>query len=83
MFRDDGEAYDAVTDDRGNYRFFDLAPGEWKVLTEPEGYYPVRTAETLGDDEKLEVTYIVERRSYNPYDVLVEARRMASSLYDF
>ena len=50
-------------------------PGEWKVLIEPPGYYPFRTTETISANEAVDVTYYVERGSYNPFDVTVTATR--------
>ena len=35
------------SDAGGRFRFFDLAPGDWKVLVEAPGYYPFRTTETM------------------------------------
>ncbi len=67
--------FEATADAGGRFQFFDLAPGEWKVLIEAPGYYPFRTTETIGTAEALDVTYYVERGSYNPFDVTVTATR--------
>jgi TonB family protein len=78
LFRDeDGKpvGFEATTDTEGRFRFFDLGPGEWRVLIESPGYYPFRTTETMRAGEAVEVTYYVERGSYNPYDVTVTATR--------
>lgn len=78
VFRDDGEApvgFEANADAEGRFRFFDLAPGPWKVLSEPPGYYPFRTTETITAGEAVDVVYFVEKGSYNPYDVTVTALR--------
>jgi TonB family protein len=75
VFRDGGEGFEALSDAQGTFRFFDLGAGAWKVLVEADGYYPFRTTETVVKGERLEATYHVERTSYNPYDVLVEAQR--------
>jgi TonB family protein len=89
VFREDGVAppggaadvpakpvgYEATSDASGRFRFFDLAPGDWKVLIEPPGFYPFRTTETIRAGEGVETTYYVERGSYNPYDVTVTATR--------
>ena len=78
VFRGEGDAaqgFEATTDAAGHFELFGLEPGEWKVLCDPAGYFPVRTAETFAASEVLEVTYFVERVTYNPFDVLVEARR--------
>ena len=66
---------EAVTDKTGKFQFFNLAPGEWKVLAEADGYYPFRTAEMIRADEAIDVTYYLEKGSYNPYDVVIEAKR--------
>jgi TonB family protein len=75
VFRDGGEAFEALSDAHGAFRFFDLTAGTWKVLVEADGYFPFRTTETVIAGERLEAKYHVERTSYNPYDVLVEAER--------
>lgn len=75
VFRDGGEAFEALSDAQGVFRFVDLAAGAWKVQVEADGYYPFRTTETVVAGERLEAKYHVERTSYNPYDVLVEAMR--------
>ena len=78
VFRDDGEkplGFEASADEKGVFQFFDLTPGDWKVLIEPPGFYPYRTTETITPTERVDVTYYVERGSYNPYDVTVTATR--------
>jgi TonB family protein len=78
-FRGEGEAavgFEATSKADGTFELYDLEPGEWRVLCDPQGYYPLRTSETLVIGELLEVTYHLERQSYSPYDVLVEARRV-------
>jgi len=77
-FRGEGEAaqgLETTSNKQGRFAFFDLSPGEWKILCDPQGYFPVRTAETMTADEVVEVTYYVERRAYSAFDVMVEARR--------
>jgi TonB family protein len=69
------EGYEATSDASGHFKFFDLGPGEWKVLVEAPGYYPFRTSETIAANEALDVSYFVERGSYNPFDVTVTATR--------
>jgi TonB family protein len=78
VFRDDGEkalGFEATSDAKGAFTFFDLTPGEWKILIEPPGFYPYRTTETIKAGERIDVVYHVERGSYNPYDVTVTATR--------
>src|SRR4029079_14004448 len=81
VFRDDAAAgaqpvaFEPSSDGEGRFRFFDLAPGPWKVLIDPPGYYPVRTTETVAAGEALDITYYVEKGEYNPYDVTVTATK--------
>ncbi len=78
VFRDDGEkplGFEATTDSTGAFTFFDLTPGEWKVLIEAPGFYPYRTTETIKVRERVDVVYFIERGSYNPYDVTITATR--------
>ncbi|MCU0661997.1 MAG: TonB-dependent receptor [Myxococcota bacterium] len=69
---DTQQAYQDVTDEKGAFEFFDLEPGEWKLYADATGHFPVRTRETINENEKVEATYYAERGSYNPYDVLIE-----------
>jgi TonB family protein len=78
VFRDDGPApvgFEASADSTGAFRFFDLAPGSWKVLIESPGYYPFRTTEEIRAGEATHVVYYVEKGTYNPFDVTVTATR--------
>jgi TonB family protein len=78
VFRDDGQralGFESTSDATGAFKFFDLTPGEWKVLVEPPGFYPYRTTETVKAGERVDAVYFVERGSYNPYDVTVTATR--------
>lgn len=79
VFRGEGQeasGFEAVTDERGRFVFYDLKPGKWKLLAEAAGYYPLRTAETIVGGQVTEATYYIERGSYNPYEVIVEADRV-------
>jgi TonB family protein len=67
--------FEAQSDDKGVFHFFDLAPGTWKVVLEPPGYYPFRTTEDIRTGEATRGTYYVERGSYNPFDKRVTAPR--------
>ena len=74
VFRGDGEkavGFEASSDLRGAFRFFDLSPGEWQVTVEAPGYYPFRTAEKIHVGEASAVKYYLEKGSYIPYDVTV------------
>lgn len=78
VFRDEGGkpvGFEASSDAEGRFAFYDLAPGEWRVLAEPPGYYPFRTTETVAAGQATRVTYYVERGSYNPFDVTITATR--------
>jgi hypothetical protein len=78
VYRSDGETpvgFENITDSKGAFHFFDLEPGTWKVRIEPSSYYPIRTSEEVVKGERTQVTYYVERGSYNPFDVVVEAKR--------
>jgi len=79
VFKGEGESsvgFEATTDETGAFSFVDLTPGEWRVLAEPEGYFPLRTTETLVSGELTETKYYVEKGTYNPYDVLVEEEQV-------
>ena len=78
VFRDDLEepiGFEATTGETGDFQFYDLSPGTWKVLVEAPGYYPYRTSEDVAGSERVDATYHVERGTYNPYDVTVTAER--------
>ena len=78
VFRTEGDTpvgFENITDASGAFHFFDLAPGEWKVRIEPPNYYPFRTTEEIRPGERTQAKYYVEKGSYNPFDVIVEARR--------
>jgi TonB family protein len=79
VFRGDGKervGFEATTDAEGAFVFFDLEPGEWKVLVEKPGYFPARTTETMRAGEVVEATYYLENGADNPYAVVVEAERV-------
>jgi TonB family protein len=78
VFQDNGDkpvGFEATSDAEGRFQFVDLPAGTWKVLVESPGYYPFRTSETVSQHELVDVTYHVERGSYNPYDVTITATR--------
>jgi len=78
VYRTEGDApvgFEDHTDAKGGFHFFDLEPGAWKVRIEPPSYYPFRTTEEIAKGERTQVTYYIERGSYNPFDVVVEAKR--------
>lgn len=78
VFRGEGESaagFEAISDADGTFVFYDLVPGEWKIMIAPQGYFPVRTTEEIVVGELTEAIYYVEKGSYNPFDILVEATR--------
>jgi len=64
-----------ITDAKGQFHFFDLQPGTWKVFIDAPSYYPFRTTEEIVPGEATHATYYVERGSYNPFDKVVTAER--------
>ena len=68
-------AFEAVSDAEGAFVFYNLDPGTWMVRIEPAGYYPFNTKERIAANQRVDAKYYVEKRSYNPYDVLVAAPR--------
>jgi TonB family protein len=78
VYRKDGEqpvGFESITDAKGQFHFFDLEPGTWKVFAEPPSYYPFRTTEEIHPSEKVSAKYYVEKGSYNPFDKVVTAQR--------
>jgi TonB family protein len=73
---DEAEGYETDTDEEGNFRFEGLGVGKWRLLADPTGYYPLRTTEEVTAGTRTSVEYRIERRSYNPYDVVVETDRV-------
>jgi TonB family protein len=69
------QGFESTTNAEGRFQFFDLTPGEWKVLVETPGYYPYRTTETIASNERVDATYFVERGTYNPFDITITATR--------
>ncbi len=67
--------FDATSDKQGRFRFYNLGAGVWQVRIAADGYYRFETTEEIKANQLVETSYYVERRSYNPYDVLVEAPR--------
>jgi TonB family protein len=67
--------FENITDAKGQFHFFDLQPGTWKVFIDAPSYYPFRTTEEIVPGEATHATYYVERGSYNPFDKVVTAER--------
>lgn len=70
------EAFEAVSDENGQFAFFDLKPGTWRIQGEVNGYYPLRDAIDITQGEITDVTYYLEKGTYSPYDVFVQADRV-------
>ncbi|MBX2813467.1 MAG: TonB-dependent receptor [Myxococcales bacterium] len=68
--------YEATSDAKGQFRFYDLKPGMWLIQGEADGYYPLRDKIDIVEDEITEVTYYLEKGSYSPYDIIVQADRI-------
>ena len=78
VFRDDGDKPDRVRgDDRPDRRLPVLRPRARRLegASEPPGYFPYRTTETVKAGERIDIVYYVERGEYNPYDVTVTATK--------
>jgi TonB family protein len=78
VHREDGPTpvgFEYTTEKDGGFTFFDLAPGVWQVDIEVPGYRPFHTSEEIRQGEMVQATYFIERGSYNPFDVVVEATR--------
>ena len=78
VYRDDQSppvGFECLSDAAGHFSFFDLSPGLWKISIEAPGYFPFNTTEEMRTGESVQVRYFVERKSYNPFDVLVESPR--------
>jgi TonB family protein len=79
VFRGEGDAaegFETETDAEGRFRLKKLGVGDWKVLADPDGYYPLRTTESVASGSRTEVSYAIERSTYNPYDVIVDTKRV-------
>lgn len=79
VFRGEGaeaEGFETETDTEGRFHLKQLGVGSWRILADPEGYYPLRTTEVVNDGSRTEVNYAIERNSYNPYDVVVDTKRV-------
>jgi TonB family protein len=79
VFRGEGDAaegFETETDTEGRFLLKGLGAGDWKVLADPDGYYPLRTTESVASGSRTEVSYAIERSTYNPYDVIVDTKRI-------
>ncbi|MGH1341724.1 MAG: TonB-dependent receptor domain-containing protein [Nannocystales bacterium] len=73
---DDAIGFETQTDARGEFEFKNLPQGQWRVLADPDGYYPVRETEALSTKQRTSVRYYIEKQTYNAYDVVVDAQRV-------
>jgi TonB family protein len=79
VFRGEGDRAEGVeteTNAEGRFQLSKLGVGDWRVLADPDGYYPLRTTESIASGSRTEVSYAIERSSYNPYDVIVDTKRV-------
>ncbi len=80
MFRGEGEAaegFETESDKDGEFRFEDLGIGDWRILADPEGYYPLRVQESISEGKRTSANYRIEKQSYNAYDVIVQTSEVA------
>ncbi len=79
VFRGEGDAaegFETETDAEGRFLVTKLGVGDWKILADPDGYYPLRTTESVASGIRTEVSYAIEKSSYNPYDIIVDTKRV-------
>ncbi|NRA34892.1 MAG: TonB-dependent receptor [Polyangiaceae bacterium] len=79
VFRGEGDqaiGFETETDKEGAFHLEGLGVGDWRVLADPQGYYPLRITEAVAKGERTDAKYSIEKRSYNPYDVVVETQRV-------
>jgi TonB family protein len=69
------EGFEATSGPGGSFEFYDLPAGPWSVRIERDGYIPIETNETFSATERVEGRYWIEKGSYSPYDVTIEAER--------
>ncbi len=75
IFRGEGESaegFETESDTEGNFIFEGLGIGTWRILADPDGYYPLRVQEEVEEGKRTNATYRIERQTYNSYDVIVE-----------
>lgn len=79
VFRQIGDevvAFETTTDAEGHFEFFDLEPGVWKIQGEKTAYFPLRDAEKVEPDKVTDVTYFIEKGSYDPYEIVITGERV-------
>jgi TonB family protein len=71
-----GRRYEADADNRGRFEL-PLPPGAVKIIVTAPGHNTFLQEESLAGAQALAVTYIVEKDSYDPYEIVVvdEQRR--------
>tara|TARA_R110002096_G_scaffold42143_4_gene113694 strand:+ start:123169 stop:125799 length:2631 start_codon:yes stop_codon:yes gene_type:complete len=74
---DDAEGFETETDTSGTFLFEGLGIGTWRILADPEGYYPLRVEEGVAENQHTKASYRIEKQSYNSYDVIVETSEVA------
>jgi TonB family protein len=68
--RSGGREYVAAADSRGRFRL-PVPRGDTAIEVKAPGYRTFLQRETLGENQELAVTYLVERDRYDPYEIVV------------
>lgn len=71
------EAYEALTDERGQFTFYDLVEGTWQLKATQDGFLLTQSDERVSLGEETVVQLYLERTADNPYDVLVEGKSVS------
>lgn len=74
---ENAEGFETETDKDGVFLFEGLGIGTWRILADPEGYYPLRVEEGVAENQLTKASYRIEKQSYNSYDVIVETSQVA------
>lgn len=69
-----GGRYQTLSDKRGRFRL-PVPSGAARVTVHGAGYLAFLQRERLRPDEALKVAYLVERDSYDPYEIVVHSER--------
>jgi len=69
------DAREVTTETDGRFTVRDLAPGRWTFVVNSPGYVSFKTSEDVVAGVLLDVKYYLERKSSNPFDVIVTSVR--------
>jgi len=75
VFQPDGEAFEATTDDEGDFQFFDLSSGTWNIAVSGDGYRTFETSEEVVEGERTDAVLFVFREVTSDFDVVVEGEK--------